>query len=421
MDLSRKERKEKEDRINRLFRQNWNPKRVLTGYFSVYITEGMVRSIMVILPVYLLSGIFNLTAVEIGFILILAYVPWHFKFLIGLGMDATPSICTWRRRTYIVLGTFITIGGVLWLAGTTNVWLGVLPAIIMLMTGDALIDTGMDSLLLDVAPPDWHGVGLGVGWGARAIGYTISAGLTWFVQANWGWTAALCIFALYALPALLATLINEPPATEERRIAKKPLAEAFTSKWMLSWIAFALLGCFVYVLDPTRGFLSLVAKNITGSEAYVSYTMLITICFGIAAAAASFSMGRVLDRTGHRRGYYISLCGAFFSVLLWIFLAPGMLFWLLVISAVLGFFSAFNFIAWSAVLADTVPHHFTAFMWQYDMGMLHVAAFMSGIFITYVLGAGFQAAILGMSLLILTGFIPAKIIRSIRISKGEVS
>ena len=51
---------EKEERINRLYRRDWNPRSVLAGYFSVYITEGMVRSIMYVLPIYLISGFFNL-------------------------------------------------------------------------------------------------------------------------------------------------------------------------------------------------------------------------------------------------------------------------------------------------------------------------------------------------------------------------
>ncbi len=408
---------EKEKRIHRLYRKDWNPKRVLAGYFSVYITEGMVRSIMFILPLYLASGLFNLTTVETGFILIMAYVPWHFKFIIGMGMDASPAIGTWRRRTYIVLGTFITLAGILWLANTDTVWLGILPAIIIVMAGDALIDTGMDALLLDVTPPEWHGTGTGVGWGARAIGYTISLILTFFVQAIWGWIAVLYLFCIYALPALLATIIKEPEITEERKIAKKPLAETFTDKMILGWIGFAFLGGFIYVLDPTRGFLAMILNPITGG---VTQTILTAgVAFGIAAAISSFVMGTVVDHIGHRRGYYISLICAFFAVIVWWIAPPADILSVLLYTGLLGFFSAFNIVCWFSVLADTVPPHFTAFMWQYDMGYLHVAAFVTGIFIA-VLGGG-VLAMLGLALIMLLGFIPAKLIRSIKLSKGEVS
>jgi len=415
--ITLREKKEKQDRINRLYKKDWNPRRVLAGYFSVYITEGMVRSIMYILPIYLISGIFNLTAVEIGFILIMAYVPWHFKFLIGMGMDASSGIGKWRRRLYIVIGTSITVFGVLWLAGATDIWWGILPAIILVMGGDALIDTGMDSLLLDVTPPDWHGTGIGVGWGARAIGYTISLVLTLFVQSIWGWTAVLYLFAIYALPALIAVSIHEPVVTEERRIAKKPLAETFTDKRIIGWVGFAFFGGFVYVLDPTRGFLALVIQSIAGDA--TQFILYAAICFGVGAAISSFVMGRLLDRVGHRKGYYMSLVCAFGSVMLWLLLTPGMLAWLCIFAGILGFCSAFNIVAWFAVLADTVPPHFTAFMWQYDMGWLHVAAFVTGIFIS-MLGAG-QLAMLALGLLMLTGYVPAKIIKSIRASKGDVS
>jgi len=413
----RNEEKYKEERIKRLYRKGWNPRRVLAGYFSVYITEGMVRSIMYILPIYLISGLFSLSAVEIGFILIMAYVPWHFKFLIGMVMDASPGIGRWRRRLYIVLGTFVTIAGVLWLGGATDAWLGILPAVILVMGGDALIDTGMDSLLLDVTPPDWHGTGFGVGWGARAIGYTISLVLTLFVQAAFGWPAVLYLFALYALPALLAVSINEPAATRERKITKESLAETFTDRRLLGWVAFAFLGGFVYVLDPTRGFLSLIISPITGAETQAIISA--AVVFGIAATVSSFSMGRVIDRIGHRKGYRLSLAGAFLAVLLWSVAMPSSFAMVLVYSGILGFLGAFNIVAWFTVLADTVPPNFTAFLWQYEMGWLHVAAFLSGIFIS-ALGAG-QMAMLGLALLMLTGFIPAKLIKSIKASKGDVS
>lgn len=409
--------KDKEARINRLYRRDWNPRRVLAGMFSVYITEGMVRSIMYILPIYLLSGMFNLTTVELGFILIMAYVPWHFKFLIGFGMDATAGIGHWRRRLYILIGTAITIAGVLWLGGVDNIWLGILPAIMLVMLGDALIDTGMDSLLLDVTPPDWHGTGTGVGWGARAIGYTLSMILTLFVQASFGWTYVFYLFALYSLPALLAVKIKEPAVTEDRKIAKKPLAEIFTDSRIVGWIAFAFFGAFIYVLDPTRGFLSLIISPVAGGGTQIIISA--AIAFGMAATISSFITGRLLDRMGHRRGYCVSLVGAFLAVLLWGLSMPSTVEIVMVYSAILGFLGAFNIIAWFSVLADTVPPEFTAFMWQYDMGWLHVAAFMTGIFIS-MLGAG-QAAMLGLALLMLLGFIPAKLIKSSRNSKGDIS
>lgn len=410
------ESRPKEERINRLFRKHWNPKKVLAGYFSVYMTEGMIRSIMIVLPIYLITAPFNLSILEIGFILVVAYVPWHFKFLMGLGMDASPAVRGWRRRAYIMIGALITIIGVLWLANTQLVWLGILPAVIVIMAGDALIDTGMDALLLDVSPPDWHGTGLGVGWGARAMGWSLAVGLTMFVQPVWGWTAAIYLFCLYRLPVMAVLFIKEPPVTEERRPSKKVLAEIFTNKWMLSWITFAFLGCFIYVLDPTRGIISLVLNPIIGSGIFYPI-----ICLGVGTITASFAMGRVIDRIGHKRGYYISLSGAAVSAALWFFLAPGMTPLLFVFSFLLGFFGAFNFVSWEAILADTVPPELTGFMWQYFMSWIHVAAFMSGIFISYMLGLGYQFAMLGIALLCLLGFVPAKLIRAIKASKGEVS
>lgn len=406
-----------EERIDRLYRRYWNPKRVLTSYFLVYFTEGLVRSIMIVLPIYLLD-VFALSTPDIGFITVCCYVPWHFKFLMGIALDVTPPLRGWRRRPYILLGTSLSVLGALWLANTMNVWLGILPAMIVLMTGDALIDTGVDALLLDIVPPDWHGFGLGTGWGARAIGYSISSILTWFVVSNYGWRSAFYAFCLYALPALYTLTIEEPPFIKERRMTKETVALTFTDPHILTVVGFAFLGCLSYGFDPTRGILSLITHEILGEEAhYIGY---VTICFGTATAISSISMGRVIDKIGHKKGYYMSLLGSAMAIALWSLPLSGRPTELLVLAFMLGFFNGFNFISWEGVLADTIPPEFPAFMWQYFMGWLHVSAFISGIAISGLLKShGVSFTVLCMATICLVGFIPAKLIRTLKTSKAS--
>ncbi|HDI86392.1 MAG TPA: hypothetical protein ENF83_03175, partial [Candidatus Korarchaeota archaeon] len=87
----------KRERIQRLYGEYWSPRLVTTTYMLVYLTEGAVRSLGIFLPFYL-SDKFGLGPADISFFVAAAYIAWHFKFIIGLVMDLTPSVRGWRRR-----------------------------------------------------------------------------------------------------------------------------------------------------------------------------------------------------------------------------------------------------------------------------------------------------------------------------------
>lgn len=411
--------------------KHFDPKLTIGGYFAGYLSEGLVRSIVLLLAFYIPTNFHNVDTVTTAVIMALAYLPWHFKFLIGLGMDLSPTYKeNWRRRPFIGLAILLEIVGFLLLIslrGLQNVWLAVLPALSIVMLGDAILDAGMDALLLDVAPPDWHGLGLGTGWGARAIGYSVSTILTLWAQLQWGWNTALSLFLIYSIIPLPVLLIQEPPETKERKINKESIALTFTDKAVLTWAGMAFLGCIIYTLDPARGFLGQLTKDILqlGTDPSLRDQIRVAwysiVPFGVSTALASVGMGKVVDKIGHKKGYYISLVGASLSVLPWfgVYLFPS-IFFLVLASIILGFFSGFCFVAWETVLADTVPPNFPAFLWQYYMGWLHLMAFVFGPIMIIFMQVGIVYGLLFIMLAILIGFVPAKLLRTVKTSKGHL-
>ena len=399
--------------LSKIYTQYWNPKLFAVSYFSVYWTDGAVRSLMIFLPLYLYT--LQVSPFDVAFILIISYIAWHFKFLIGLLLDISPAIGTWRRRPWIIAGRLMSIFSAIWLIFARDVWLEILPAVLIIMTGDAILDAAADALVLDIAPPDWHGFGLGSGWAGRAIGYVTSAILTSYVILNFGWQAAFLLYSIYSLPAFVVVLIKEPPITKETKFSKHALALTFSDKRIFALIVFAFIGCMIYGLDPNRGILSQIICSYLRIETktpeeeimlIIGYVGFIIAAFGIGVAVASLILGRLSDKIGHKKAYIMSLIGGILVILAWAILPPetiGTLFniignpkvsGLVFLSFILGLFEGWNFVMWETILADTVPPEMTAFMFQYFMSGVHASALIVGLVVGLMLDAGFSATII---------------------------
>ncbi|MDK2464936.1 MAG: MFS transporter [Candidatus Korarchaeota archaeon] len=407
----------KRERIQRLYGEYWSPRLVTTTYMLVYLTEGAVRSLGIFLPFYL-SERFGLGPADIGFFVAAAYIAWHFKFIIGLVMDLTPSVRGWRRRMYLMAGNVMRMVGFFLLARAADPWRQAFPAALIIFSGDALLDIAADALLLDVTPPDYHGMGFGFGWGGRAIGYSLSALFVTWAVSRFGWDGAISLMALYTIPAFAMAAVREPPLTEERRINKRVLALTFTDPRLLAAVIFAIFGASVYSFDPNRGVFSLVIKELSGRS--LRGGGLASVAFGLAVAVGSPITGMLADRIGHKRAYYFSLAGAAASLAGMSLLTPERVWLMYPLSFALGFFEGFNFTTWATVLGDLCPPEFPSFLFQYFMSMLHVSAYLTAVFVGWGIEAlGPRMTVLLSALYISMGFIPAYFVRPLATGKAE--
>lgn len=411
------ERSSKRERIERLYGEYWSPKLVTTTYMLVYLTEGAIRSLGIFLPFYL-SDKFGLGPLDIGFFLATVYIAWHFKFIIGLMMDLTPSVRGWRRRIYLMAGNVMRMLGFVLLARATDPWREAFPAALLTFTGDALLDIAADALLLDVTPPDYHGMGFGFGWGGRAVGYSLSAIFVTWAVSQFGWDKAISLMALYTIPAFAMAAVREPPLTEERRINKRVLALTFTDPRLLLAVIFAIFGASIYSFDPNRGIFSLIISELSGVS--LRRGGLASVAFGMAVAIGSPITGMLADRIGHKKAYYISLAGSAISLAAMGLLTPKTAWLIFPLSFALGFFEGFNFTTWETVLGDLCPPEFPSFLFQYFMSMLHVSAYMTAVFVGWGVSAlGPRLTVLLSALYISIGFIPAYFVRPLATGKAE--
>jgi len=366
------------------------------------------------LSIYMVEQL-GLSKGDAGFIMVLAYIAWHFKFFIGLLMDATPPVGTWRRRVYVLAGRILTVAGVLMLMGARDPWTEVFPAALLVFSSDAVVDIAADALLLDVAPPEYHGLGFGMGWSGRAIGYVVASLISGLAMEAYGWETSLALYVLYSLPALIVLAVREPPVIEERKISKRVIGETFTDPALLVVYLFAIFGASIYTLDPNRGILPLVVRECMGGAKYDVWA--VAAVFGIGAAVGSPLTGRLADLIEHKRAYFISLAGAVATVAAWAFAPPNPTL-VYVLLFVMGFFEGFNFTVWEALLGDSCPPEFPAFMFQYFMSALHVTAFVLGVVVSSGMGImGLRGTMLLAAGYLAIGFIPAALLKPVRTGK----
>ncbi len=413
------------------------------SYAAVYFSEGSFRSLGIFLPLYLRDPTlgFNVTAGEIAFIIAMAYIAWNFKFILGLLIDLTPMIHRMRRRLWILMGQIFRVLGILIIMATTNLWIIFLGALIAL-TGDAFVDIGADALLIDVAPPDWHGLGLGGGWAARAIGYALSSIVTTMIVIAYGWFLGWLIFIVYSLPVIMMLFLSEPPLVRERRFSKEVFARTFSDiRASTSFFFLAFFGGAAYALDPNRGLLGEIVRSVLGLgkpatlSGYLEQIPIVgatMAAFAFAAAIGAFFMGAYTDRIGHRKGYYISLTGFLLVLSLWL-VGPTTigkliassnpeLYGVVILSSLLGFFEGWNFVAWEALIADYCPPQMSGFVFQYGMTGTHFSAFLVAVVVGPLLDIyGGFVAISVSALIVAIGYVPVMFMVPFRTSKVTIS
>jgi len=409
------------------------------GYGAVYFSEGSFRSLGIFLPLYLIDPALNLdlSLSDIAFIVAIAYIAWNFKFILGLLVDLTPMIHGLRRRIWIICGEIFRILGILVIC-TSRELLSISIGAFIALTGDAMIDMGADALLIDTAPPDWHGLGLGAGWASRAFGYSISAIATVYLIINYGWLVSWLVFIIYSMPVLMILLIKEPPLTPERRVSREAIARTFSNtRTAASFFFLAFFSGACYSLDPNRGLLSVISSTklgLTKATTVAEYISqlpvmgLIMASFGFAAAIGGLIMGAYTDKLGHRKSYYISLTGFLMTLSLWlielefigniIYPKDPLLGGIVLLSGLLGFFEGWNFVAWETLIADVCPPQLTSFVFQYGMTGTHFSAFLVAFISGYFLeNYNINLAITVTLIIVSIGYIPVLFFRPFQTSK----
>jgi len=135
------------------------------------------------------------------------FIPWLIKIIFGILSDTVKIGKLGRRKPYILIAGLIGVIG--WIAlpmYTSKHWTIIIIG--MFVTGSvALGDTVLDSLGVDVTPPNRRGWMQGVAWGARGGG-AILAGVFLGVWGNTlGWRYSYLSIGIFAVVGIMSALL----------------------------------------------------------------------------------------------------------------------------------------------------------------------------------------------------------------------
>ena len=93
---------------------------------------------------------------------------------------------------------------------------------------------------------------------------------------------------------------------------------------------------------------------------------------------------------------------------------------IIILSALLGFFEGWNFVAWETLIADSCPPQMAGFTFQYGMTGTHFSAFLVASISGYLLDYSHQLAILAALAITSIGFLAVKFAHPFETSKIRV-
>ncbi|MBN2156022.1 MAG: MFS transporter [Candidatus Lokiarchaeota archaeon] len=173
--------------------------------FLFYFSQGAAfAAILLIAPFLQTLGYLEDEALTIQSII---FIPWLIKIVFGILSDTVKVGKFGRRKPYILIAGLIGIIG--WISlpmYTSPHWSIILIG--MFVTGSvALGDTVLDSLGVDVTPPNRRGWMQGVAWGARGGGAILSGVFLGVWGNQLGWRYSYLIIGIFAVVGIMSALL----------------------------------------------------------------------------------------------------------------------------------------------------------------------------------------------------------------------
>ena len=371
-ELTDEEALQKKTKLIQELKEHWRPLRYNLAYALQYLGQGFVRMAFVFFfPLYLAKEL-GYPDAAIPALIAFIMLAWAIKWPWGILTDCLPVGRFGRRKPYIVLFNVICIL-VLAIFALAHpgpaIMIPLSMAFLALLAG---IDAAYDGLLIDITPPDSHGLTIGgVAWGFKAIGELIGALTVGAVISTFGFSMAFLTAMMFQLLTFSCLLIYEPSLTPERRPTKEGFALLFTEKYL--WLAFLAISLPSYVafFSPTAGALGFVLKKIVGAAGLIGQIGAVNRG---AVIVGSLLGGFVADRIGHKKTYIIAAPIMGLLIGAWIFAAPGAVSLVFLLAVIMGFVEGFYISSLFAIMGDMCPPYLPGTNYQVFMSAGHIGA-----------------------------------------------
>ena len=371
-ELTEEEALQRKTKLIQELKENWRPLRYNFAYALQYIGQGFVRMAFVFFfPLYLAKEL-GYPEATIPALIATIMLAWAIKWPWGILTDCVPVSKFGRRRPYIIIFNIICVVVLAIFALARPGAELLIPLSILFLALLAGIDAAYDGLLIDITPPDSHGLTIGgVAWGFKAVGELIGSLTVGAVISLYGFSAAFSIALIFQLFTFSCLLIHEPSLTIERRPTKRGFALLFTEKYL--WLAFLAISLPSYVafFSPTAGALGFVLKKIVGAAGLIG---LIGAVNRGAVIIGSLLGGYTADRIGHKKTYIIAAPIMGLCIGMWVFAAPGAVNLVFVLATVMGIVEGFYISGLFAIFGDMCPPYLPGTNYQVFMSAGHIGA-----------------------------------------------
>ncbi len=417
----------KEERIQELMDDVWEPRKIIFLYTVSYFTNGFVRSTFSLwVPIFLLDEI-GVSTSEASLFVGLMYVSWSWKMFLGLVADILPI--KWRDRYYkrkpwfVITGILYLIGIVIMIVSdiyNAPVWTVLFPAVVSIITAGAFYDMAADSFAIDVTPPEYHARVIG---GASTTGQSLGSALAtilplWLLNVG-GYKLVFILAGVTGLTAFLFLSVREPPVVKERSISREAIAFTFTEKTVVIavMIMFSRAFTVMKITAPLGGMFSFTVREIVGGD--IALVSTLGLVATLAGLPGSMYGGRFADKVGHKKALMVATIGFACVGFLWATIGQGAVTWFIIVAMVSAFFERFWTGTVFAVMADSTPLAMSSTVYQMYMSWSWIGNIPSSVMIGYLLGVDLSTTAIVTSSLMVVPLILGKYIKPFEAGKAS--
>ncbi len=383
----------KEDRIQALMDDVWEPRKITFLYGVSYFANGFARSTFSLwVPIFLLDEV-GVSTAEASLFVGLMYVSWSWKMFVGLIADIFPI--KWGDRYYkrkpwfVVTGVLYLIGIVIMIMSdiyNAPVWTVLFPAVVSIITAGAFYDMAADSFAIDVTPPEYHARVIG---GASTAGQSIGAAVAtilplWLLDVG-GYKMVFTLAGVTGLTAFLFLYVKEPEVVKERSLSREAIAFTFTEKTVMIAVLIMFSRSFTVmkITAPLGGMFSFTVREIVGAD--ISLVSTLGLVATLAGLPGSWFGGNFSDKYGHKRALIVATV-AFAGVgFLWTTIAQGAVTWFIIVAMASAFLERFWTGTVFAIMADSTPLAMSSTVYQMYMSWSWIGNIPSSVMIGYLL------------------------------------
>jgi MFS family permease len=190
-----------------------------------YFAQGAAFAAILLIPVFMQNELGILPEDSIGYQAIIM-LPWYIKIIFGVLSDNVPIKALGRRKPYIIIAGIFGIFGWFIFPTFTEYSPLILVVGIFMALSVALADTVLDSLMVDITPPNRRSLVQGVGWSARGLGSFVAGILLGVLISQINYAIAYTVVGVMMVGGCFSTiLVKEPKEIDGKTIKKVTFSE----------------------------------------------------------------------------------------------------------------------------------------------------------------------------------------------------